>query len=110
MNITEAIEHLINSEPFKEAARSKDTIGSRYRMFRYRYKAGELRNNGILTFLLEHGYEMIFTAPKETKVIEARKTINELKRRNFRTISTEKNGTIDWEQLEAFMKSETKKV
>lgn len=103
MNVTEAIEHLIQSDFFIQTAKSKESIGSRYRMFSHRYKSGQLRLYAILTFLLEHGYEMEFTAPELPFISEMPRRSQRLNKRNFGPVSIEKNGTVDWEQLQKFM-------
>ena len=47
MELKEAIEHLINCEAFKEAAKQKNAIGGKYRMFLTRQKKGELKNGAV---------------------------------------------------------------
>jgi hypothetical protein len=65
MELREAIEHLINSEAFKEAAKQKNAVGGKYRMFLTRHKKGELKNGAALDFLVEHGYRIEIKHPKK---------------------------------------------
>lgn len=64
MELQEAIEHLINSDAFKNAAKIKDAKGGKYRMFLTRYKKGELKNGAAFDFLIKHGYRIEIKKPK----------------------------------------------
>ncbi|GAA4737946.1 hypothetical protein [Flavisolibacter ginsenosidimutans] len=64
MTLQEAIEHLINSEGFKNMAKQKNSTGSKYRMFINRHKSGELKNGAAVDFLIEHGYKIEVRKPK----------------------------------------------
>lgn len=63
MSIAEAIEHLIQSESFKQKAKAKDRIGGKYRMFLTRYKKGEIKSGVAIDFLLNHGYRIEVKKP-----------------------------------------------
>ncbi len=67
MELKEAIEHLINSEDFKNLAKQKNGIGGKYRMFLTRFKNGELKNGAAFDFLIEHGYKIEIKKPKSGK-------------------------------------------
>lgn len=64
MELKEAIQHLINSESFKDKAKQKNAIGGKYRMFITRYNKGELKNGAAIDFLIEHGYTIKVNKPK----------------------------------------------
>lgn len=64
MTLYQAIEHLINSEDFKNKAKQKNSTGSKYRMFLSRYKNGDLKNGAAVDFLIGHGYKIEVKNPK----------------------------------------------
>ena len=64
MELKEAIEHLINSDLFKNFAKQKNGVGGKYRMFLTRYKKGELKNGAAFDFIIEHGYRIDIKKPK----------------------------------------------
>jgi hypothetical protein len=65
MNLKQALEHLVNSEGFKNEAKEKTSKGAKYRMFLKRYNDGELKNGAAIDMLLEHGYEIDIKKPKQ---------------------------------------------
>ena len=67
MELKEAIEHLINSDAFKDIAKQKNAIGGKYRMFLTRFNKGELKNGAAFDFLIEHGYKVDIKKPKSGK-------------------------------------------
>ena len=64
MELREAIEHLINSEGFKEKAKQQNAEGGKYRMFINRHNKGELKNGAAFDFLIGHGYKIEIRKPK----------------------------------------------
>lgn len=64
MELKEAIEHLINSDTFKDKAKQKNAEGGRYRMFLTRYNKGEIKNGVAIDFLFENGYRIEIKKPK----------------------------------------------
>lgn len=64
MELKEAIEHLINSDTFKNKAKQKNAEGGRYRMFLTRYNKAEIKYGVAIDFLLENGYRIDIKKPK----------------------------------------------
>ena len=64
MELTEAIEHLISSDFFKERAKQRNAEGAKYRMFLGRHKKGALKNGAAFDFLIAHGYKIEIKKPK----------------------------------------------
>jgi hypothetical protein len=64
VELREAIEHLINSDTFKNKAKQKNAEGGKYRMFLTRYNKGALKNGAAFDFLIEHGYRIDIKKPK----------------------------------------------
>jgi hypothetical protein len=64
MELKEALKHLITSDAFKNFAKQKDAVGSRYRQFLSRYRRGEIKNGVAFDLLIEHGYRIDIKKPK----------------------------------------------
>jgi hypothetical protein len=64
MDISKAVEHLVNSETFKKEAKQRTSKGAKYRMFLKRFNDGELKNGAAIDMLLEHGYHVNIKIPK----------------------------------------------
>jgi hypothetical protein len=64
MELKEAIEHLVNSDTFKNKAKQKIAEGGRYRMFLTRFNKGEIKNGAAIDFLIENGYRLDVKKPK----------------------------------------------
>jgi hypothetical protein len=58
MTLNEAFADFIQSEVFKERAKNRDALGSKYRVYLTRYKKGELKAGAITELLLANGYEI----------------------------------------------------
>lgn len=67
MELNEAIEHLINSNEFKQIAKQKNSLGGKYRMFLTRHKNNELKNGAAFDFLIKHCYKIEIQKPKSGK-------------------------------------------
>lgn len=58
MTLNEAFEEFTGSVYFKDAAKEKDALGSKYRVYLRRYRRGELKAGAITEILLANGYEV----------------------------------------------------
>jgi hypothetical protein len=65
MTLEQAFKEFLVSEEYKEIAKQKTPIGSKYRVYNLRYKRGELKSGAIVEILLANGYEI--TANKVVK-------------------------------------------
>lgn len=58
MTINEAFDEFLESDAFKDIAKGKDALGSKYRVYLRRYKRDELKTGAIVELLLANGYEV----------------------------------------------------
>lgn len=65
MTLDQAFIHFCESSEFKEIARQKTALGSKYRVYLRRFRNGELKSGAIVEILLANGYEV-----KANKVIK----------------------------------------
>lgn len=58
MTLDQAFSQFSESDSFKEIAKQKTAIGSKYRVYLRRFRRGELKAGAITEILLANGYEV----------------------------------------------------
>lgn len=70
MTIFEATNELINSNHFKDCARSRTKEGARLRMFRVRFKRGELSTGACIEMLEYFNYKIKYEIVKKSDMLQ----------------------------------------
>jgi len=68
MTLNEAFIEFTESTTFKDLAKEKNALGSKYRVYLRRFKRGELKAGAIVELLLVNGYEV-----KANKIVKKKK-------------------------------------
>lgn len=61
MTIEKAFAELLETTAFKDACKQRDGIGGKYRTYKARFAAGELRSGAMVETLLSFGYKVDVT-------------------------------------------------
>lgn len=70
MNIAEATNELINSHLFKDCAKARTKEGARLRMFRVRFKRGELSTGACIEMLEYFDYKIEYDIVKKPDILK----------------------------------------
>lgn len=70
MSIEEAVNELVNSNHFRECAKARTKEGARLRMFRVRFKRGELTTGACIEMLEYFGYKIQFDIVKKPNLLK----------------------------------------
>jgi hypothetical protein len=58
MTLNEAFTHFTETSEFRDAAKKKDSLGGKYRIYLKRFREGNLKAGAIVELLITNGYEV----------------------------------------------------